>query len=258
MTISRTPSDLGTRLNLFLTPPHPCGYLPKEQASTLFVDPANTMHPALYEQLLERGFRRSGQHVYRPFCTACQACIPVRVPVAQFRMRRTQRRIWRRNADLTHRDLKPAWHPDYFDLYRRYLHQRHRGGPMDDPQPDTFLEFLVGEWSHTHFHEFRLHDRLVMIAVVDDQPNSLSATYTFFDPELEGRSLGTYAILWEIEHARQIGKSCLYLGYWIANCQKMRYKCRFQPLEAFDDAVWTELPPDNTDQNPSCNAPAHP
>ncbi|MBF0155390.1 MAG: arginyltransferase [Magnetococcales bacterium] len=241
MTISRSPDAAETRLSLFLTSPHPCGYLPEEQASTLFVDPAFAMYPALYEQLLERGFRRSGQHVYRPFCTACQACVPVRIPVARFRMRRTLRRIWLRNADLTHRDLDPVWQADHFDLYRRYLNRRHRGGPMDNPQPETFLEFLAGQWSHTHFHEFRLHGRLVMVAVVDNQPDSLSATYTFFDPELESRSLGTYAILWEAERARQIGKRSLYLGYWIAACQKMSYKSRFQPLEVFDDTVWKEL-----------------
>ncbi|MBF0426380.1 MAG: arginyltransferase [Magnetococcales bacterium] len=254
MTAPRSPGALAARLNLFLTPPHACGYLPDQRASTLFVDPSDTMHPALYEQLLERGFRRSGKHVYRPFCSACRACVPVRIPVAEFHMQRSLRRVWKRNADLTHRDLAPEWHPDHFDLYRRYLNHRHHGGPMDNPQPETFIEFLVGEWPHTRFHEFRLHGRLVMVAVVDNQPESLSATYTFFDPELEARSLGTYAILWEAAHAQQLGKSALYLGYWIAACRKMRYKGRFRPLEAFDDTRWKHLDPTNIDREGSPKA----
>ncbi|MEO5372636.1 MAG: arginyltransferase, partial [Magnetococcus sp. DMHC-1] len=142
MNTSRPPGDPQTRLNLFLTPSHVCGYLPGEHSSTLFVDPATVMHPALYEQLLERGFRRSGQHVYRPFCASCQACVPVRIPVNLFQASRNLRRVWQRNADLQTHDMVPVYHPEYFHLYSRYLTHRHQGGPMDNPQPETFLDFL--------------------------------------------------------------------------------------------------------------------
>ncbi|MBF0588613.1 MAG: hypothetical protein HQL53_05750, partial [Magnetococcales bacterium] len=72
------PSDL----RLFLSRSHDCGYLPQRQAATLFIDPEYPMTPGLYDLMLEQGFRRSGSHVYRPYCHLCEQCIPARIPTA--------------------------------------------------------------------------------------------------------------------------------------------------------------------------------
>ena len=78
---------------------------------------------------------------------------------------------------------------------------------------------------------------MIGVSVIDHVANGLSAVYTFFDPTEERRSLGTLAILNQIELARQIEYEFLYLGYWIADCAKMRYKENFSPLEAFDAEI---------------------
>ena len=60
------------RLTLFLTPSHPCGYLPNRTAATMFVDPMYRMNGQVYQKLLGQGFRRSGSQAYRPYCSGCQ------------------------------------------------------------------------------------------------------------------------------------------------------------------------------------------
>lgn len=228
-------------LSLYLTPPHPCGYFPERRAATLFVDPAQPMNGTLYQYLLERGFRRSGDHVYRPYCGDCDACIPVRVPVARFAPGRSMRRVRQRNRDLRVRISQPRFDRALFELYERYLNHRHRGGPMENPRPVDFLEFLTSRWCRTRFVEFWLQERLLMVAVTDLLPDALSAVYTFFDPGEAARSLGSHAILWQIAECRTLNRSALYLGYWIRDCGKMRYKARFRPLEMHRGARWIDL-----------------
>ncbi|MBF0628273.1 MAG: arginyltransferase [Magnetococcales bacterium] len=229
-------------LELILSPPHPCGYLPHALAHTLHVHPAFPMEMGRFEYLLSTGFRRSGNLVYRPWCSGCAACVPVRVRVADFQPSRAMRRVIRRNRDLEIQTRKPTYTSEHFTLYCRYLNSRHGDGPMANPQPEEFVEFLHSDWCAVRFVDFRHQGRLLQTAVVDLLSNSLSAVYTFFDPDEDDRSLGTMAILWEIEQARQSGLNWLYLGYWIANCPKMRYKARFQPLEAYINRRWIPLP----------------
>ncbi|MEO5339523.1 MAG: arginyltransferase [Magnetococcus sp. MYC-9] len=228
-------------LNLFLSRPHPCGYWPDRQAATLFVDPDVAMNDTLYAFLLERGFRRSGGHVYRHYCPGCRACQAVRVPVAAHRFSRNLRRIWQRNQDLTVRVMPPDCNRERFDLYQTYINDRHGDGPMVDPTPGDFSDYLIAPWSMTRFVEFRLGSRLLMVAVTDILPEALSAVYTFFAPEERRRSLGTYAILWQIRETLGLDKSHLYLGYWIAGCPKMDYKARFQPLELYEGQQWVRF-----------------
>src|SRR2546427_559163 len=71
--------------------------------------------------------------------------------------------------------------------------------------------------------------------------HGLSAVYTFFDPDHAARGLGTFAILQQIEWARREGLPHVYLGYWIRGHQKMDYKRRFHPLEAYDGRRWHDF-----------------
>lgn len=229
-------------VRLFQTLPHACGYFAERTARNLVIDPASPHLPQIYAAALTRGFRRAGGHVYRPQCGVCHACIAARVPVAQFKPDRSQRRCLQRNRDLEQR-IEPARHTDeYFRLYRRYLDARHRGGGMDDPDPEDFSRFLYTAWSPTSFIEWRLHERLLCVAITDIATTGLSAVYTFYDPGEDARGLGTYAILRQIELTHARGLPHLYLGYWIERHPKMHYKARFHPLELLTAAGWC-VPP---------------
>ncbi|EOZ3544054.1 arginyltransferase [Pseudomonas aeruginosa] len=229
------------RLKFYATQPHPCSYLPEEQATTLFLDPSQPMDTQLYASLSEVGFRRSGDHLYRPHCQHCTACIAARIPVADFSPNRQQRRILKRNAELQVIRKRPSFNEEYYDLYRRYIEQRHANGDMYPPSRDQFATFLVRDLPFCCFFEFRLHGRLLAIAVTDVLPNGLSAVYTFYDPDEEQRSLGRYAILWQIAETERLGLQAVYLGYWIKNCRKMNYKTQYRPIELFVNQRWVAL-----------------
>lgn len=113
---------------------------------------------------------------------------------------------------------------------------------MYPPSQEQYASFLMSSWSDTWFHCFRLDGKLAAVAVTDRLNNGLSAVYTFFDPELQDRSLGSLAILWQIRHAVDEGLDWLYLGYWISECRKMLYKQDYQPLELLMDDQWQPMP----------------
>ena len=235
---------MGNQANIrvYQTVEHACGYWPDRNARDLVLDPRDPSRPELYGSALAMGFRRSGNHVYRPNCAGCQACTPVRIPVERFQPNRAQRRCLGRNADLRI-SVAPAVRTDEnFDLYQRYVSGRHAGGGMDDPSPADFDGFLSCEWSPTRFLEIRGDDGLVGVAVTDVLADSLSAVYTFFDPDLSARSLGTFAILSQLAHARELGLDYLYLGFWLRNHPKMDYKQRFRPIEYLSGREWLPFP----------------
>jgi arginine-tRNA-protein transferase len=232
-------------VRLFQTLPHACGYFVDRTAQNLVIDPAAPQLAQIYATALAQGYRRAGGHVYRPHCPGCTACIAARIPVAGFVPDRSQRRCAARNADLD-ATLTPArLDEEQFDLYRRYLNSRHAGGGMDNPDPDDFSRFLFTAWSPTYFLELRLRGRLLATAVTDVADNGLSAVYTYFDPDLPARGLGTCAILRQIELARARGLPHVYLGFWIARHPKMDYKARFRSLEVLAANGWQPL-------NPAC------
>lgn len=228
-------------VRLFQTLPHGCGYYAERTAQNLVIDPSAPQLPQLYDTAVQRGFRRAGGHVYHPQCLGCRACIACRIPVAQFRCDRAQRRCLVRNADLSLRIVPAGYSEEYFALYQRYLKARHRDGGMDDAQADDFTRFLYTTWSPTRFLEFRSGERLVAIAVTDFCANGLSAVYTFFDPDESTRSLGTFAILSQIAIARERALPHVYLGFWIEGHPKMDYKRRYHALEILDGGTWKTL-----------------
>ena len=227
--------------HFFITPAHPCSYLARRNARTLFLDPREAISPATYQRLTEKGFRRSGSHVYRPHCKTCQACVPTRVPVERFVARRSQRRVLQRNADV-HVRVEPASYAHrYYDLYSRYISGRHMDGDMYPPSKDQFRSFLLSQWSDTRFVSCYLNDRLISVAVTDMQTNGLSAIYTFFDPEESSRSLGVYSVLKQIELCADLDVPYLYLGYWIKDSRKMSYKTDYRPVELLVHGRWVTI-----------------
>jgi arginyl-tRNA--protein-N-Asp/Glu arginylyltransferase len=230
-------------LRVFHTGEHVCGYFPDRIARDLVIDPRDPRLAQHYPVALGWGFRRSGDLVYRPHCRGCRACLAVRIPLADFTPNRGQRRCLARNADIDARVVPAQRSDEHVALYRRYLQSRHAGGGMDDHGAMEFDQFLIGSWSDGRFLELRQHatHQLLGVAVTDLVEDALSAVYTFYDPDVSARSLGTFAILQQIEWARREGRRHLYLGYWIAGHDKMDYKRHFRPLEGFDGRQWRRL-----------------
>jgi arginyl-tRNA--protein-N-Asp/Glu arginylyltransferase len=228
-------------LKVYTTYPHSCSYLEDKEATTLFVDPRTPVDAKLYSQLSLLGFRRSGSHIYRPHCSQCSACVPARIVVDEFSPRRSQKRAWKANSDIQVQEVESIASQEYFELYRRYIENRHQDGDMYPPLRDQYESFLSDEWGVTSYYQMSNEDDILGVAVVDKLSDGLSAIYTFFEPEQQQRSLGTFAILWQIEQAKALGLPYLYLGYWIKECQKMAYKIDYRPLELYLNGRWTNL-----------------
>ena len=232
-------------LRIFATDTHDCMYLDDQQATTLCVDPIVPIDREFYSLLSANGFRRSGKQIYRPGCRTCNACIAARVPVAAFKPKRNQKRVFKANAHLEVEQCSPLLTGEYFAIFERYIAARHKDGGMYPASPEQFSEFLVDGRPEARFYCFRDQGKLLAVAVADLLNNGLSAIYTFFDPDEQRRAPGIYAILWLIEEARSLGLDYLYLGYWIKQCRKMHYKIDYRPIELLEQgkpgAQWVRL-----------------
>ena len=233
-----TNSKVISSVRLFRTAPHPCRYKLDQRATTVFVDPDEVIDKSLNSKLSELGYRRSGAHLYRPDCDFCNACISCRIPVAGFSFKRSHRKIWNNNQDLEVIERNDLTCDESFQLYERYINTRHADGDMFPATPEQFEAFIKTKTVDTRFSLFYQSGRLIAVSVTDLLEHGLSAVYTFFEPAESKRSLGIYAILYQVNIAKKLQLPYVFLGYWIKNCQKMEYKSKFRPLEMLVDGKW--------------------
>ncbi|MET0026171.1 MAG: arginyltransferase [Candidatus Thiodiazotropha sp.] len=234
--------DQETAYACYMSQLHDCSYLPGQEARNLFLDPMAKVTPQLYQQLIDQGFRRSGCYLYQPACPNCNSCVSLRIPVDDYKPSRSQRRNWKQNSDSI--QVIPTsghYREEHFQLYKRYLGNRHPDGAMVCNSPGQYSQFLTCDWAETRFIEFRKSGRLVAVAVSDLLPHGTSSVYTFFDPEMRQEGLGVFALMWQIEYTRDLGLRWVYPGFWIESCQKMNYKSRFRPFQAWSGQQWVEF-----------------
>ncbi|MDZ7823703.1 MAG: arginyltransferase [Ahrensia sp.] len=233
----------------FLTSPSPCPYLKGQLERKVFTHLVGEKAPGLNEILTQGGFRRSQNIAYRPACEACSACISVRILADKFQPTKSMKRLAKLNSDLIGREADAEPTSEQYSLFRRYLDSRHKDGGMSDM---TVLDYaMMVEDSHvqTKIIEYRRRGPdsfltgkgdgpLVAVALSDKMSDGYSMVYSFFDPEEEHRSLGTWMIMDHIKRARMSGLPHVYLGYWVAGSQKMHYKTRFLPQEHLLPSGW--------------------
>lgn len=229
-------------IQYFITPPHRCSYLDDRAARMVFVDPHQKLELAALSELSRQGFRRSGDFVYKPECHHCRQCLSARIPVDLFEPNQSQTRALKRNQDLRFVTRAPRYATDqHYQLYERYIRERHYDGDMYPPTRDQFDKFLIDSCTNSIFAELWLGDQLMTVATCDLLDDGLSAVYTFYDPDYAARSLGTFSILNQIAWAKRLKLPYVYLGYWVPQSLKMNYKCQFMPLEILLDGKWQRL-----------------
>ena len=225
----------------YTTAPLPCPYVAGRTERKVVTEIAGPEAEQLHDRLSRAGFRRSHNIAYAPVCPACQACVPIRIPVERFQADRGLRRILRANEGVEGFDVPPRATAEQFGLFQRYQQARHSEGDMATMSFYDFRAMVEDTPIETVITEFRKDGALVGGCLTDRLGDGLSAVYSFFAPELERQSLGTYAILWMVERARQEGLPYVYLGYWVPESRKMAYKARFRPCEILVGGTWRML-----------------
>lgn len=230
-------------LVFYRTGPMPCPYLDGRVERNLFTELRGAQAQDLHDQLSLAGFRRSHHIAYRPACPGCNGCVPIRIPAAEFRRSRSQRRVWNVNRDLCVETGPPIATEEQYALFCRYQRERHAGSEMAAMSMSDFRAMIEDSVVDTRLVSMRdPAGRLVGACLTDRLSSGLSAVYSYFDPDAEARSLGTFSILWLVERAREHGIDHVYLGYWIEDCDKMAYKNRFRPVEHLGANGWIRGP----------------
>ena len=232
----------------YVTAPQPCPYLDGRMERKLFTALQGDQAERLNDMLSHQGFRRSQNVLYRPSCAECSACMSARIRVADFNPSRTQRRTLKRNADLGRNPTSPWATEDQFALFRRYLDSRHATGGMADMDIFEFAAMIEETPIRTRVVEYHRppvkgekRSQLAAVCLTDILVDGVSMVYSFYDPELTHRSLGTWVILDHIRIALETGLPYVYLGYWVPGSPKMGYKAGFDALEIYKDGQWQPI-----------------
>jgi len=238
----------------FLTAPSDCPYLEGHMERKVFTHLVGDKARDLNDLLTQGGFRRSQNIAYRPACESCRACISVRILASEFKPTRSMRRNRAGNKDLVATEYHAEPSSEQFKLFRRYLDSRHQSGGMADMSIGDYAMMVEDSHVDSRIIEYRLRTEgdglqetpageLMAVALTDRMGDGLSMVYSFFNPDLTDRSLGTYMILDHIERAQALGLPHVYLGYWVEGSRKMEYKTRFLPQEHLMAQGWQRYEP---------------
>ncbi len=237
----------------YVTAPQPCPYLDGRMERKLFTALQGEHAVKLNDALSKQGFRRSQNVLYRPSCSDCSACLSARIRVADFTPSKSQRRALRRNQHLERDAISPWAGEDQYELFRKYLNSRHADGGMADMDIFEFAAMIEETPVRSRVIEYTDQNgngrngdnggapQLAAVCLTDVLDDGLSMVYSFFDPERDRDSLGTYVILDHIRIAREAKLPYVYLGYWVPGSPKMNYKARFSALEIYQNGSWTDL-----------------
>ncbi|MFB9985364.1 arginyltransferase [Mesorhizobium kowhaii] len=233
----------------FLTAPSPCPYLDGQFERKVFTHLVGDKAAEMNDLLTQGGFRRSQNIAYRPACETCRACVSVRILAQEFTASRNMKRVLQHNSDLVGHMHNAEPSTEQYSLFRSYLDARHRRGGMSDMTvldyammvEDTHVDTKVIEYRRRGPDTFitgKGQGELIAVALTDKMADGLSMVYSYFNPEFEERSLGTFMILDHIARARAMGLPHVYLGYWVNGSRKMNYKMRFMPQEHLGPKGW--------------------
>jgi len=222
-------------LHHLVEPARPCSYLP-DRAAQLEIRVQVDVTAMELEAMLERGWRRFGPVYFRPACVGCGECVTLRIDVATFAPRKSQRRAVKNAAQLRRIVSAPSVDDERLALYHRWHAQREavkgwEGTAIDPERYAMDFAFPHPAAREVAFRDPADGDRLMGLGIFDETPHALSAVYFFWDPERAPSSLGVANVVTLVEDARAKGMPHVYLGYRVLGCPSLVYKASYTPHE---------------------------
>jgi arginyl-tRNA--protein-N-Asp/Glu arginylyltransferase len=231
-----------SRLIVIHDQPQACPYLDDVLARMPLRLPIGKLDSQTLDRLLELGYRRTGDFVYRTQCPGCQACEPTRVIVDQFVWSKSLKRVLQRgDKELTCSFGAAASDEERIELFNRHRRLRSLDRGDDAVDEASYRAFMVDSCCDSTELSIRQDGRLIAVAVIDISRNALSAVYTHFDPDYARFSLGTYAILKQVLMAEQTQRRYVYLGMYVAENSHLNYKSRFLVQERLVRGQWVRF-----------------
>ena len=230
------------KIQFYVTTKYSCGYINNQEAQSMVATPYKKVDADTYSDLIQKGFRRSGQYVYKPQCNECSACIPIRICAKEFKRSQSKKRTLKKHSYVTAKILPLKFEEEHYNLYVHYQKNRHRLSSETNNDIADYNDFLIKSNVDTKIIEFRSEEKLLMVTIVDQLKDGISAVYTFYDCNDSKLSFGTYSILWLLNFCKNKNLNYVYLGYWINDSKKMKYKINFKPYELMINGVWQESP----------------
>ncbi|KAK2727840.1 arginyl-tRNA--protein transferase 1-like [Artemia franciscana] len=149
--------------------------------------------------------------------------------------------------------------PESHALYAKYQMAVHGDKPSDCTMKH-FERFLVKSplkpvkgsdeslrMCGSYHQHYRLDGKLIAVGVIDILPRCVSSVYFYYDTEYQFLSLGTYGSLRELAFTQNLSKvipdiKWYYLGFYIHDCPKMKYKGQYSPSFLLCPETKTWLP----------------
>lgn len=220
----------------------PCPYIDGQTSRLplrMAIDPVT---PEAFDRFLDEGDRRFGPFFYRTTCPSCRACEPIRVPVARFGPSRSQRRAWRRNADVAVSVVRPTVTTRHLEIYNRHQFERGLARSTEETTLEEYATHLMQTCVETREVRYEVEGRLIAFSILDFAKGSASSVYHAFDPDESARSLGVFSVLKEIEICAARGLDWYYLGLYVGACKSLAYKAAYYPHERRIDGEWRAFP----------------
>lgn len=213
-----------------------CPYLPEKEMQFKYFF-AKGLNESELDHYLSRGWRKFGLYYFKPECPGCTDCIPIRIPVEDFKPSRSQRRILKKSPQIEVKFNRLQFREEIFELYKD--HSLNRFGKESDIE--DFMNSFYMESCPTMQSEYYLEDELIAVGFLDYSEHGLSSIYFIYNTSFSDLNLGTYSILREIEITRSLGLKYYYLGYYIEENRSMCYKGNFRPHETmnWETEEWT-------------------
>lgn len=216
-----------------LSPEETCPYLENRMSRHEFFLASNLSEEEL-EVCLSKGYRKFGIYYFRPACSKCQLCLPLRVRVDLFTPSKSQKRILKKNKDLEIKYRTLTFKEELYQLYR--LHSKVRFDYNDDKigSREEFIQTHFTPSAPGMIVEYWLKDELIAAGFIDISSEAISSVYFIYHPDYKDRGLGIFGALKEIEYAKALSKKYFYLGYFVKENNFMNYKDQFRPFEVYD------------------------